>query len=27
MRWINDIKTEGRLPNGRFSHTANIIGS
>jgi hypothetical protein len=27
MRWINDIKTEGKLPKGRFSHTASLIGS
>ena len=27
MRWINDIKTEGKLPKGRFSHSASLIGS
>ena len=27
MRWINDIKTEGKRPRGRFSHAASLIGS
>ena len=27
MRWIKEIKTEGKLPQGRFSHTAALIGS
>ena len=27
MRWIKAIKTEGRLPKGRFSHSVSLIGS
>lgn len=27
MKWIKEIKTEGKLPKGRFSHTASLIGS
>jgi N-acetylneuraminic acid mutarotase len=27
MKWINEIKTEGKLPKGRFSHSATLIGA